>query len=73
MNNKKYIIYKSVLKALNNILSQNNIFNIKLKSIIRVEEKALINAINDIYTIAKRFNYFSKSPIIKILIIDKLR
>ena len=47
MSNKTEILYDIVFKSVKRILTQNNIFNLEIQTIITDTENALINAINN--------------------------
>ena len=47
MSNKTEILYNMVFKSLIKILTQNNIYNLELKTITTDTELALINAIDN--------------------------
>ena len=46
MSNKSEIIYDMIFKSIKNILSQNNIYELKFDTITTDTELALINPIN---------------------------
>ena len=47
MSNRTEILYNMAFKSVKNILTQNNIYKLEIKTITTDTEIALINAIND--------------------------
>ena len=49
MSNRTEILYNMAFKSVKNILTQNNIYKLELKTVTTDTEIALINAINDTF------------------------
>ena len=56
--NKKYKIYKAVLESFKSILTQNDIFDLSIKSITVDDEIALNNAVNGLFPNINKFNCY---------------
>ena len=58
MNNRTEELYTRIFYSILNILTQNMIFNLKLKFIVTDTEMALINAINTVFVNIKRIGCY---------------
>ena len=58
MNKKSQIIYNECMKAINNIVTQNNTINLNLKYIVTDNESSLVNSINNNFKFLKRISCF---------------
>lgn len=54
MNNRTEQLYQRIFNSVFNILTQNMIYNLKVKYIITDTENAMVNAINNIFINTKR-------------------